>query len=333
MKAIVIRQFGDPSVLNLEDVSQPALEAGEIAIKVRAVTVNQTLDVALRAGKYARRPPLPHVPGSDGAGEVAAVASDVKTLKVGDRVVCHPIVGRQPNGALKLLGVDTWGTYADFVKVPASTVQIVPDTLDFITAAVVGRHGPLAFTQLRDRAQLKPGEWVLVMGAAGGLGSTLVQAAKYLGARVIAAAGSDERVAAAVQLGADAGINYRSQDLTAEARRITNGAGVNVVLDNIGDPVTFPKALASLAFQGRLVTAGGHGGGNVPLDVKYLYLNVITIFGNPIDTAENFKLALKLAAEGKLKVLIDKVLPLKDARRAHEIVEERSGIGKVVLTP
>jgi NADPH2:quinone reductase len=333
MKAIVIRQFGDPSVLNLEDVSQPTLEAGEIAIKVRAATVNQTLDVALRAGKYARRPPLPHVPGSDGAGEVAAVASDVKSLKVGDRVVCHPIVGRQPSGALKLLGVDTWGTYAEFVKVPASTVQIVPDALDFITGAVVGRHGPLAFTQLRDRAQVKPGEWVLIMGATGGLGSTLVQAAKYLGARVIAAAGSDERVAAAVQLGADEGINYRSQDLTAEARRITNGTGVNVVLDNVGDPVTFPKALASLAFQGRLVTAGGHGGGNVPLDVKYLYLNVITIVGNPIDTAENFRLALKLAAEGKLKVLIDKVLPLSEARRAHEIVEERSGIGKVVLTP
>jgi NADPH:quinone reductase-like Zn-dependent oxidoreductase len=333
MKAIVIHQFGDPSVLKLEDVAQPALEAGEIAIKVRAATVNQTLDVALRAGKYARRPPLPHVPGSDAAGEVAAVASDVKTLKVGDRVVCHPIIGRQPNGAPRLLGVDTWGTYAEFVKVPAGTVQIVPDALDFITAAVVGRHGPLAFTQLRDRAQVKPGEWVLVMGAAGGLGSTLVQAAKHLGARVIAAAGSDERVAAAVQLGADEGINYRSQDLTVEARRITQGAGVNVVLDNIGDPATFPKALASLAFQGRLVTAGGHGGGNVPLDVKYLYLNLITIFGNPIDTPDNFKLALKTAAEGKLKVLVDKVLPLKDARRAHEIVEARSGIGKVVLTP
>ena len=333
MKAIVIHQFGDPSVLKLEDVPQPALEAGEIAIKVRAVTVNQTLDVALRAGKYARRPPLPHVLGSDAAGEVAAVAPDVKTLKVGDRVVCHPIVGRQPNGAPRLLGVDTWGTYADVVKVPASTVQIVPDTLDFITAAVVGRHGPLAFTQLRDRAQVKPGEWVLVMGAAGGLGSALVQAAKHLGARVIAAAGSDERVAAAVQLGADEGINYRSRDLTVEARRITHGAGVNVVLDNIGDPITFPKALASLAFQGRLVTAGGHGGGNVPLDVKYLYLNLITIFGNPIDTPDNFKLALKIAAEGKLKVLIHEVLPLKDARRAHEIVEARSGIGKVVLTP
>lgn len=142
MKAIVIRQFGNPGVLNLEDVPQPTLEAGEIAIKVRAATVNQTLDVALRAGKYARQPPLPHVPGSDAAGEVTAVATDVKTIKLGDRVVCHPIVGRQPNGALKLLGVDTWGTYAEFVKVPASTVQILPDMLDFITAAVVGRTRP-----------------------------------------------------------------------------------------------------------------------------------------------------------------------------------------------
>jgi NADPH:quinone reductase-like Zn-dependent oxidoreductase len=333
MKAIVIRKFGDPGVLNLEDVPEPTLEAGEIAVKVRAVTVNQTLDVALRAGKYARRPPLPHVPGSDAAGEVTAVATDVTSPKVGDRVVCHPILGRQPSGAPKLLGVDTWGTYAEFVKVPANTVQIVPDALDFVTAAVVGRHGPLAFTQLRDRAQLKPGEWVLVMGAAGGLGSALVQAAKYLGARVIAAAGSDARVAAAVQLGADEGINYRNQDLTAEARRITGGAGVNIVLDNIGDPVTFPKALAALGFQGRLVTAGGHGGGTVPLDVKYLYLNVITIFANPIDTPDNFRMALEVAAEGKLKVLIDKVLPLKEARRAHEIVEQRSGIGKVVLSP
>jgi NADPH2:quinone reductase len=333
MKAVVIHEFGNPGVLNVEDVPEPTLEAGEITIKVRAATVNQTLDVALRAGKYARRPPLPHVLGSDAAGEIAAVAPDVKTLKVGDRVVCHPIIGRQPTGAPKLLGVDTWGTYAEFVKVPASTVQIVPDKLDFITAAVVGRHGPLAFTQLRDRAQVKPGEWVLVMGAAGGLGSALVQAAKYLGARVIAAAGSEARVAAAIELGADEGINYRSQDLTAEARRITGGSGVNVVLDNIGDPVTFPKALAALGFQGRLVTAGGHGGGNVPLDVKYLYLNVITIFGNPIDTPDNFRLALQVAAEGRLKVLIDEVLPLQEARRAHEIVEARSGIGKVVLTP
>jgi NADPH:quinone reductase-like Zn-dependent oxidoreductase len=331
MKAIVIREFGEPNVLNLEEVPEPSLAAGQILIKVHAATVNQTLDVAVRAGKYARRPLLPHVLGSDASGEVVAVATDVRSPKVGDRVVCHPFVGRQPNGMPQLLGVDTWGTYADFVKVPASTVQIVPDQLDFVTAAVVARHGPLAFTQLRDRAQIKPGEWVLIMGASGGLGSTLVQAAKYLGARVIAAAGDDARVRTAIELGADHGINYRTQDLTDEAKRLTGGAGVNVVTDNIGDPVTFPKALASLGFQGRLITAGAHAGGQVTLDVKHLYLNVITIFGNPMDTPDNFRLALKVAAEGKIKALIQKVVPLREARHAHELVESRSGIGKVVL--
>lgn len=333
MKAIVIREFGKPDVLNLEDVPEPSLGAGQILIKVRAATVNQTLDVAVRAGKYARRPLLPHVLGSDASGEVVAVATDVSSPKVDDRVVCHPFVGRQSNGLPQLLGVDTWGTYADFVKVPAGTVQIVPDELDFVTAAVVARHGPLAFTQLRERAQLKPGEWVLIMGASGGLGSTLVQAAKYLGAQVIAAAGSDAGVRTAIELGADHGINYRTQDLTDETKRLTGGAGVNVVADNIGDPVTFPKALASLGFQGRFITAGAHAGGQVTLDVKHLYLNVITIFGNPMDTPENFRLALKVAAEGKIKALIQKVLPLREARHAHEIVESRSGIGKVVLTP
>ncbi len=155
-------------------------------------------------------------------------------------------------------------------------------------------------------------------------GQPVASAARWCRRRSISARASsrppaaDERVAAALELGADEGINYRRQDLTVEARRITGGAGVNVVADNIGDPDTFPKALAALGFQGRLVTAGGHGGGNVPLDVKYLYLNVITIFGNPIDTPDNFRLALKVAAEGKLKVLIDKVMPLAEARVAHD---------------
>ena len=126
MKAIVIHQFGDPSVLKLEDVPQPALEAGEISIKVRAVTVNQTLDVALRAGKYARRPPLPHVLGSDAAGEVAAVAPDVKILKVGDRVVCHPIVGRQPNGAPRIAGCGHLGDLRGCREGPREQVQSSP---------------------------------------------------------------------------------------------------------------------------------------------------------------------------------------------------------------
>ena len=226
-----------------------------------------------------------------------------------------------------------WGGYAEYVKVPAGATHRIPDELDFRTAAVVARHAPLAFTQLRDRAKVKPGEWVLVMGAAGGVGSAAIQAAKLLGAHVIAAAGSDSRVQAARQLGADAGVNYRTQDLSAEVRRITGGAGVNVVLENIGDPELFPKAFSALARGGRLVTAGSHGGGVVPLDVTQLYLNRITIIGDGHDTPDNFELALRFAAEGKLKALIAQVLPLSGAAHAHKLAEARAEIGKILIDP
>jgi NADPH:quinone reductase len=333
VKAIVFHEFGPPDVLRLEEVPTPALGPGEVLLKVHAVSVNRTLDLAVRAGQYAHRPDLPHVLGVDPCGVVTAVGADVTTRKVGDRLACGPIVGTDRNGRLIILGVNTWGGYAQYVKVPVHVTRLIPAELDFMTAAVVARHAPLAFTQLRERAKVKPGEWVLIMGAAGGLGSIAVQAAKHLGAQVIAAAGTDARVEAARQLGADAGVNYRAQDLTAEARRITGGAGVNVVLENIGDPELFPKAFAALAAGGRLATAGGHAGGMVPLDVKHLYLNRITIIGDPHDTPENFELGLKLAAQGKLKVLIDQVLPLSEATHAHQLVEARDGIGKVLLDP
>jgi NADPH:quinone reductase len=257
----------------------------------------------------------------------------VTTRKVGDRLATGPIVGTRDDGAPIILGVNTWGGYAQYVKIPAQVTHFIPPELDFMAAAVVARHAPLALTQLRDRAKVKPGDWVLVMGAVGGLGSIAVQAAKHLGAHVIAAAGTDARVDAARQLGADAGVNYHAEDLTAEVRRITGGAGVNVVLENEGDPELFPKAFAALTRGGRLVTAGGHAGGVVPLDVKHLYLNRITIIGDPLDTPENFELGLKLAAQGQLKVLIDHVLPLSAAAHAHEMVEARDGIGKVLLDP
>ena len=333
MKAIVFHEFGPPEVLRLEDVATPTPGPGEVLLKVHAVSVNRTLDLAVRAGEYARRPPLPHVLGVDPCGVVAAVGADVTTRKVGDRVVCEPVVSIGPIRAPIILGVHVWGGYAEYVKVPVRATHLIPDGLDFMTAAVVARHAPLAFTQLSERAKVKPGEWVLVMGAAGGLGSVAVQAAKHLGANVIAAAGSDGRVEAAKQLGADAGVNYRTQDLTAEIRRITNGAGVNVVLENVGDPELFPKAFAALAFGGRLVTAGGHAGGAVLLDVKHLYLNRITIIGDPLDTPESYELSLKLAAQGRLKVLIDQVFPLSEAAQAHHLVEARTGVGKVLLDP
>jgi NADPH:quinone reductase len=334
MKAVVIRAFGPPDVMRLEEVPTPTPGPGEVLIQVHAVSVNRTLDLVVRAGRYARTVSFPHVLGVDPSGIVVAVGPGVAERKVGERVATT-IRLNQVSGAEhpRLLGIDIWGGYAEYVKVPATAAHIVPDAVDFPVATVVARHAPTAFHLLRDRAKVEPGEWVLVMGAAGGLGSAGVQAAKYLGARVIAAAGADERVQAACDLGAEAGVNYRANDLTAEVLRITQGRGVNVVFENIGDAELFAKAFASLARGGRLVTAGGHGGGIVPLDVNRLYLDQITVMGARGEIAADVTRSLEAAAQGRFKVLIDRVLPLSQAVRAHEIVAARSGIGKVLLDP
>jgi NADPH2:quinone reductase len=332
MKAIVLREFGPPEVMRLEEVPTPEPGPGEVLIEVHAVSVNRTLDLIVRAGNYARPVTLPHVLGVDPSGVIVCVGPGVATRKPGDRVVTSPRVSA-PNEAPRMLGVQVWGGYADYVKVPEWATHLIPPSIDFPTATIVARHAPLAFSQLRDRAKLQPGEWVLVMGAAGGLGSAAVQAAKYLGAKVIGAAGADERVAAAVALGADFGVNYRRQDLTAEVMRITGNRGVDVVLENIGDPDLFPKAFLSLGREGRLVTAGGHGGGIVPLDTSRLYLNQITIIGSTTQAPEDIERSLTAAAEGRLHVIVDRLLPLSQAVLAHHIVADRTGTGKVVLQP
>src|SRR5438128_800616 len=281
MKALVIREFGPPEVMRLEEVPTPVPEAGEVLIEVHAVSVNRTLDLVVRSGAYAVPIKLPHVLGVDPSGVVAAVGAGASARKRGDRVVTLQFV-RPPaaNSFPVILGLHVWGGYAQYVKVPVACTHPIPDGVDFPVATVVARHAPVAFSLLRDIAGLKSGDWVLVMGASGGLGSAGIQVAKYLGAKVIAAAGADERVKAAVALGADAGINYRTQNLTDEAMRITEKRGVDVVFENIGDPDLFPRAFAALARGGRLITAGGHGGGTVPLDVKQLYLNQNTIIGS-----------------------------------------------------
>lgn len=334
MKAIVIREFGPPSVMRLEEVPTPEPGPGEVLIKVHAVSVNQTLDAKVRAGKYARPVTLPLVPGVDPSGVIVRVGEGVVSRKVGDRVTVALRMGyHSGSDAIRLMGVHAWGGYAEFVKASAENTNLIPDGVDFPTATVVARHAPTALQLLQHHAKVQPGEWVLVMGAAGGLGSAGVQVAKYLGAHVIAAAGTDERVKVALDLGADAGINYRTQDLTAEAIRITGGKGVNVVFENIGDPELFPRAFNSLARQGRLVTAGGHAGGTVPLDVNRLYLNHITVLGRTGETPDGARMCLQLAAEGRFKPLIDRIMPLSEAVRAHELLESRSVLGKIILDP
>ena len=197
---------------------------------------------------------------------------------------------------------------------------------------MVVRHFPVAYAQLR-AVGLQRGETALVMGAAGGLGSALVQAVKQVGATVIAGAGADDRVALARSLGADHGINYRAQDLTAECLRLTEGRGVDVVFENIGDPTLWPGAFNSLGHRGRLITIGAHGGGMVPLDVRRLYFDLITVIGGAHGEPRDVEHALAEAAAGRIRPLIGATLPLEQARQAHELVEAGNVTGKVILVP
>lgn len=333
MKAMVLREFGPPEVMRLEEVPTPEPGPGEVLVEVHAVSVNRTLDLIVRSGKYPLPVKLPHVLGVDPSGIVAKLGTGVKTRKVGERVATDLLLNRGQPGPRVMLGLTVWGGYAQYVALPEACTYHMPDGVDFATATVVSRHAPLAFSMLRDKAQVQPGEWVLVMGAAGGLGSAAVQAAKYFGARVIAAAGGDDRVQAAVALGADAGVNYRSADLTAEVKRITDGKGADIVLENIGDPELFSRAFMSLGRGGRLVTAGAHGGGIVPVNVSHLYINHITIMGWTGQTDADLNDSLKAAAEGRFRVLIDRVMPLSAAVEAHRYVADRGGLGKVILDP
>ncbi len=334
MKAIVIREFGPASVMKLEEVPTPKPGPGEVLVKVAAVSVNRTLDLIVRAGQYPRAVKMPHVLGVDPTGTVVALGEGVTKRKIGDRVcISSRRTQRAPGSAPSMLGIDTWGGYAEFVILHEDVTHLIPDALDFNTATVVARHAPLAFNLVRAKAQLKEGDWALVMGAAGGLGSLIIQAARFYGARVIGAAGADSRVQVGRDLGAEIGINYRTQNLTDEVKKATDGRGVDVVFENIGDPELFPQALNSIRRGGMLLTAGAHGGPIVPLNVSTLYMNALSVIGTTEHTPDDVAAALDAAVKGKVKVLIDRVLPLSEAVTAHELVGERKVAGKVILNP
>ena len=333
MYAAVMHDFGGPEVIGWEMVPTPRPGPHDVLVQVHAVTINRTLDIKVRQGAYAKRPVLPHVLGVDPSGVVVETGAEVSDFKPGDPVAVSSRIRYEPEDVPRMLGVDLWGGYAEYVCVPAASAFPLPAGLDFATASIAIRHVPQAFHMLETKAKLQPGEWVLVMGASGGLGSASVQVARHLGARVIVAAGADERVSAAMALGGEFGINYRSQDLHAEVMRITGNAGVDVVCENISDPVLFPAAFKSLRRFGRLVSVGTHGGGIVPLDVAFLYLNQLTIMGSTGQTPDDIRKGIELAASGKFRPLIGCVLPLYQVREGHVLADGNDVLGKVVLDP
>jgi len=344
MKAVVLREFGAPEVLRLEEVPTPSPAPGEVLVQVHSVSVNRTLDLVVRQGKYPSDIRLPLVLGVDPSGVVVAAGEGVERPKAGERVAIVSMIAcgecrycrenEEANCAKsRHIGVHRWGGYAEYVAVPAKNAFPIPDRISFAEATVIARHFPMAFNLLVNKADVKTGEWVLVMGAVGALGSSGVQVAKMLGAKVIAGAGSDERVALALTYGADFGVDYRAQDLAKEVMRITDGHGVDVVFENIADPTLWPGAFNSLAWAGRLVTAGGHGGGQVTLDVKRLYLRRMRIIGAAGTNRRDVERALEAAAAGKIRAIIDRTMPLEQAAAAHRIMEEKQILGKIILEP
>lgn len=344
MKAMVIREFGGPEVLRWEDVPTPTPGPGEVLVRVHAVSVNRTLDLQVRQDGGGYGTVLPLVLGNDPSGVVVAVGQGVEQPQVNQRVAvfggircgtCEPCrTGRDDQCSQpRLLGVHGWGGYAEYLCIPARNCVPIPDGLSFAAATLIARHFPLAFGEAAV-AGLKAGDWALVMGAAGGLGSCLVQVTRRLGARVIAGAGSEARLQAALSLGAHFGINYRQHDLEQEVMRLTQGRGVDVVFENIGDPALWPAAFNSLARGGRLVTAGAHGGGLVTLDVKRLYQRHLHVMsGLGAERREDLERALQLAVSGEVRVLIDQVMPLREAAAAHRLVAQNIAVGKIVLDP
>jgi NADPH:quinone reductase len=344
MKAIVLKEFGGPEVLRYENVPTPKSAAGEIVLKVYSVSINRTLDLVVRAGKYPVKIQMPHVLGVDPAGEVVEIGEGVHGFVIGDRVaVVSFIACGQCKQCLKgeeaccvasqHIGLHRWGGYAEYVAVPAGNAFKLPDNIAYADGSVITRHFPMAFNQLTSKADVKPGEWVLVMGATGALGNCCVQVAKMLGAKVIAGAGADERVELAKSYGADFGINYRKRALLEEVLSLTGNQGVDVVCENISDPTLWPGAFNSLAINGRMVTAGAHGGGTVSLDMKRLYMRRLRIIGTAGTNVPDVYKALDAAGQGRIRAIIDRTMPLREAATAHRIVEKNQIPGKIILDP
>jgi NADPH:quinone reductase len=343
MKAIVIHEFGPPDVLKYQDLPDPQPRDGEVRIRVHAATVNRVLDVSVRAGKEGHRGAvLPLIPGVDCAGVVDAVGPGVKKWHKGMRVAAAGVMplelcGEDDSGytgPTGMMGIKRPGGFAELASVPACAVIALPDGLDFHHAAVVTRHVPTAWNLLFNVAELKASETVLIMGAGGNLGSIGIQIAKHvIGAKVIATAGSDDRVATGLALGADHAVNYNTHDLTAEVMKFTGGKGVNVLYDNIANPKVLPQAFHAVGFGGRVVTAGAHGGPNVTIDFSHLYHKQITIKGRPGYHPPDVPKCFAAAAAGKIKAQIERVLPLSRAAEAHRLVESGESVGKIVLDP
>jgi NADPH:quinone reductase-like Zn-dependent oxidoreductase len=339
MKAVRFHQHGGPEVLCYEDAPDPDLAPGEVLVRVRACALNR-LDVWGRRGLPGIRIPLPHITGSDVAGEVAASAA--ADVSAGRRVMLQPGVSCGRCSAClsgtdnecpryEVLGyVNHAGGYAEYVKVPVQNLISIPDEIDFVHAAAFPLTFVTAWHMLMTRARLKRGEDVLVLAAGSGVGQAAIQIAFLHGARVFATSGSDDKLERARSLGAFEVIHHHRQDIAEEIKRLTNKRGVDVVIEHVGE-ATWAKSVRSLARGGRLVTCGATTGANGALNLNALFSKQLTIQGSYMGTKGELMRAARFFFAGQLKPVIDRTFPLHEAAAAHRRMEESEQFGKIVL--
>jgi len=341
VRAIVFQQHGGPAVLQYTEVPTPIIRPNEVVVRVKACALNH-LDLWVRRGLPGVPIPLPHIPGSDVAGEVAEVGADVTTVRPGQKVVlapgvtcgkCPACLSGQDNRCRSFtnLGYLIDGGCAEFVKVPEVNCLPFPENLTFEEAASIPLVFQTAWHMLLSRAELQPGEDVLILGAGSGVGTAAIQIAKFFGAQVITTATTTEKTIKARELGADHVINLSTHKLREEVRRITSKRGVNVVFEHVGT-ATWDDSIASLAYAGRLVTCGATTGYDAKLDLRLLFAKQLSLLGSYMGTKTDLHSVMRLVAAGRFRPIIDRIFPLAEAAAAHAYLESGVQFGKVVLT-
>src|SRR5438552_11582270 len=340
MKAAVIHEFGGPEVLRYEDVPDPQTRKDQILVRVKACALNH-LDLWVRKGLPGVK--LPHILGSDIAGEIVEVGEYVSGFKPGQRVLIAPMhfcnhceqcmAGRQNLcREFTVLGNGVDGGNCELIAVPAASVIPIPDSLGFNEAASVPLVFLTAFHMLTGRASIRPGQTVLVLGANSGVGIAAIQIAKLFNATVIATAGDDSKMRRAQELGSDHVINHYQQKISDEVKKITNREGVDIVFEHVGAS-TWDESMKSLKPAGTVVTCGATTGPNVGIDLRFVYSRQLSVLGSYMGTMGELYEVLKHVFRGRLNPVIDRTFPLKDIRAAHEYIEKSQMFGKIVLNP
>ncbi len=341
MKAVVFHEHGGPDKLQFEErPSPPAPQPHDVTVRVKACALNH-LDIWIRQGIPAYKIPLPHISGCDIAGTVEQVGEGISGLAVGERVFVSPglscwrcdqcLAGRDNLcSSYKILGAQVDGGYAELVTVPGVNAIPIPARLTFEQAAACPLVSVTAWHMLFALGGLRPGETVLVMGAGSGVGSVAIQLARAAGARVYTTVGSDDKVTKAKDLGAEEVILHTREEVAKRVKGLTDGRGVDLVIEHIG-PAVWDHCLQSLARGGRLITCGATTGGEVKLDLRFLFSRQLTLKGSYMGTRAELLEAAKLLGAGQVRPVVDRVFPLREARAAQEYMLERKVFGKIVL--